>query len=133
MKKYPIEKTEAEWRAILSPEAFRVLREKGTERAGIGELTNTETEGTYSCGGCDTPLFDSTQKYHSGCGWPSFWTELDNANIEQIADHSHGMKRTELVCSTCGGHLGHIFNDGPPPSYQRYCINSISLKFMPKS
>jgi len=133
MKKYPIEKTEEEWKSLLSPEAYRVLREKGTERAGIGALTNTETVGTYSCGGCETPLFDSTQKYHSGCGWPSFWTELDSANIEQIADHSFGMKRVELVCSSCGGHLGHIFNDGPPPTNQRYCINSVSLKFEPKS
>ena len=126
---YKVNKTEEEWQNELSPEAYRVLRQKGTERPFTGEYTDNEEKGTYSCAGCGFELFNSEQKYHSGCGWPSFWTELETANIEQKRDTSHGMIRVELLCSNCGGHLGHIFNDGPPPTGTRYCINSVSLKF----
>ncbi len=126
---FKVNKTEEEWKEILSPEAYRVLRQAGTERPFVGEYTDTVEQGVYSCGGCDIELFTSENKYHSGCGWPSFWGELESANIFKKKDTTHGMVRTELLCSNCGGHLGHIFNDGPPPTGVRYCINSISLKF----
>jgi len=129
---YKINKTNEEWRAQLTPEEYRILREAGTERPGTGKYNMHEEEGTYSCAGCGFELFESEHKFHSGCGWPSFWGELNSANIEHKKDTSHSMIRTELLCSNCGGHLGHIFNDGPPPSGQRYCINSVSLKFKSK-
>jgi peptide-methionine (R)-S-oxide reductase len=129
MKTYPFQLTPAEWRSRLSDLAYYVLREKGTERPFVGELTDTETLGTYHCGGCDMPLFAAAHKFHSGCGWPSFWGELESAKIEQIQDISHGMRRVELVCCNCGSHLGHVFNDGPKPSGLRYCINSVSMRF----
>ncbi len=129
---FKVTKTEEEWKEILTPEEFRVLRQAGTERAFTGEYTDTKKEGTYECAGCGFELFSSENKYHSGCGWPSFWGELESASIVQKEDNSHGMRRVELLCSNCGGHLGHIFNDGPPPSGKRYCINSVSMKFKPK-
>jgi peptide-methionine (R)-S-oxide reductase len=129
---YKVEKTDAEWRAELTDFQYHVLREKGTERAWTGKYNEHEEEGIYSCAACSIDLFASEHKYHSGCGWPAFWGELESATIEQKTDRSHGMTRVELLCSNCGGHLGHIFNDGPPPSGKRYCINSASIEFRPK-
>ena len=130
---YKVTKTEAEWKAELSDLAYYVLRQKGTERPFAGEYTDTETEGTYACGACHFELFTSEHKFHSGCGWPSFWGELESATIEHKKDSTHGMARTELLCSNCGSHLGHIFNDGPrDKGGMRYCINSVSMVFTAK-
>jgi peptide-methionine (R)-S-oxide reductase len=123
-----IEKTEAEWRAELSPEQYRVLRQKGTEAPFSGEYDHTFEPGTYHCAGCGAPLFDSDAKYDSGCGWPAFYTAANDAAIDEESDFSHGMIRTEVLCASCGGHLGHVFPDGPHPTGIRYCINSAALK-----
>ncbi len=133
MPTYPIEKSEAEWRAQLGEAAFHVLRQGGTERPFTGEYYPSTDFGTYHCRACGHALFSSQQKYHSGCGWPSFWSELETAQIQRVMDYGHGMVRVELRCSHCGGHLGHIFNDGPPPTGVRYCINSLSLTFNPST
>ncbi|MFQ6604914.1 MAG: peptide-methionine (R)-S-oxide reductase MsrB [Fidelibacterota bacterium] len=120
--------TEAQWKEKLTPEQYRVLRQKGTERAFTGIYDEFFEPGTYVCAACGAELFDSDTKYNSGCGWPAFYNFLDGA-IEEHPDNSFGMVRTEVTCARCGGHLGHVFNDGPPPTGLRYCINSTSLLF----
>jgi peptide-methionine (R)-S-oxide reductase len=123
-----IEKTDAEWRAELTPEQYRILRQKGTEPAFTGSYWNTKTPGIYHCAGCGEELFSSESKFDSGTGWPSFDRPLDESKVETHEDRSFGMIRTEVTCGRCGGHLGHVFPDGPPPTGLRYCINSAALK-----
>jgi len=127
---FPVQKSEAEWRKVLSPEAFRVLRQHGTERPGTSPLNAEKRAGIYRCAGCGTPLFESSTKYESGTGWPSFWAPIAGA-VATRTDRSFFMVRTEVHCATCGGHLGHVFPDGPAPTGQRYCINGVSLEFEP--
>jgi peptide-methionine (R)-S-oxide reductase len=131
-EKFAVEKSATEWRELLSPEQFRVLREHGTERAGTSPLNYEKRTGIYHCAACDQPLFESSTKYESGSGWPSFFRPLPNA-VATTTDKSHGMTRVEVHCQNCGGHLGHVFNDGPQPTGQRYCMNGLSLKFEPKN
>lgn len=127
---FPVAKTEAEWRAILSPEAFRVLREHGTERPGTSRLNAEKRPGVFACAGCGAALFEATTKYESGSGWPSFWAPIEGA-VATRTDRSFFMTRTEVHCAQCGGHLGHVFPDGPRPTGQRYCMNGVSLDFKP--
>ncbi|MCO6417311.1 peptide-methionine (R)-S-oxide reductase MsrB [Siccirubricoccus sp. KC 17139] len=127
---YPVSKPESEWRRELSPEAYRVLREHGTERAGTSPLNAEKRPGTFLCAGCGTPLFDAATKYESGTGWPSFFAPIEG-NVGTSTDRSFFMTRTEVHCARCGGHLGHVFPDGPQPTGLRYCMNGVSLRFEP--
>ena len=126
-----VEKTEEEWRQELSPEQYEVLRQKGTERPWSGKLVSEHRDGTFRCGACGAVLFNSDTKFESGSGWPSFYEPAVADAVELHEDTTHGMRRTEVTCRRCGGHLGHVFDDGPAPTGQRYCINSLSLEFNP--
>jgi peptide-methionine (R)-S-oxide reductase len=132
MKDEKIAKPEADWKRELTPEQYHILREKGTERAFTGEYAHTKTPGVYRCAACGQELFDSDTKYDSGSGWPSFYQPKDPEKVELHDDSTLGMKRTEVVCSKCESHLGHVFPDGPNPTGMRFCINSASLKHEPK-
>jgi peptide-methionine (R)-S-oxide reductase len=125
---FPVTRTDAEWRARLTDEQYYIMRQHGTERPGSCALLHEKRQGTFSCAGCDSPLFASTLKFESGTGWPSFNDPIPGS-VETTTDRSHGMVRTEVHCATCGSHLGHVFPDGPPPTGLRYCINGVALNF----
>jgi peptide-methionine (R)-S-oxide reductase len=127
-----VEKSDAEWRAELTPAQYHILREKGTEYAFSGEYAHTKEPGEYHCAGCGKVLFRADEKFESGTGWPSFWAPAEDSAVETETDRGYGMVRTEVKCSDCGGHLGHVFEDGPRPTGLRYCINSAALRLEPK-
>jgi len=129
-KTYPVTRTDAEWRAILSPEQYAVMRGHGTEAPGSCALLYEKRLGTFACAGCGSPLFEGKVKFESGTGWPSFNEPIHGA-VETSTDRSHGMVRTEVHCAACGSHLGHVFNDGPPPTHRRFCINGVAMTFRP--
>lgn len=131
-ERYPVERSAEEWRRALNSEQFHVLREHGTERAGTSPLNGEHRPGVFRCGGCGQPLFDASAKFESGSGWPSFFTAMDGA-VAASEDRSHFMRRTEIHCTRCGGHLGHVFPDGPAPTGLRYCTNGVALSFEPSS
>ena len=125
-------KSEEQWRQDLTPEQYKILRRKGTERPFTGEYEKYKGDGVFICAGCGQALFDATTKYNSGSGWPSFYHPIEDKAVDEHSDQTLGMTRVEVTCSNCGGHLGHVFPDGPRPTGQRYCINSLSLKLDPK-
>ena len=125
------DREEVDWRETLTDEQYAVLREQGTERPYSGEHVDRDEDGTYSCVGCGAELFSGETKFDAHCGWPSFWDAADEDAVERRPDHSKGMERTEVVCANCGGHLGHVFQDGPEPTGERFCINSVALDFEP--
>ena len=129
---YPVSHTDAEWRKLLQPDQYTVLRQSGTERPFSSELLHEERRGNFACAGCSTDLFSSTTKFDSGTGWPSFWAPLGNA-VSTVSDTSFGMTRDAVHCSQCGGHLGHVFDDGPKPTGLRYCMNGVAMTFKPAS
>jgi len=129
--KSPIQRSDEEWKKALPPETFSVMRKHGTERAGTSPLNKEHRAGMYACAACGLPLFESSTKFDSGTGWPSFNDPLEGA-VENTDDRSHGMARTEVHCSRCGSHLGHVFPDGPPPTHLRYCINGVAMNFLPE-
>jgi peptide-methionine (R)-S-oxide reductase len=128
-RKHEIQRTEAEWKKLLTAEQYHVLREEGTEAAYSGKLWNNHAKGTYACAGCGLELFSSDTKFDSGTGWPSFWKPIDKKRVDEIKDYALGMERIEVECHRCGGHLGHVFDDGPEPTGLRYCMNSAALTF----
>lgn len=129
--RYPVMKTEADWKRLLTPAQFQVLRQAGTEPAGTSPLNKEHRQGRFVCAGCNTPLYSSKAKFESGTGWPSFYQPIDPRVIKTKTDTSYFMTRTEVLCATCGGHLGHVFPDGPKPTGLRYCMNGLALKFVP--
>jgi peptide-methionine (R)-S-oxide reductase len=132
MSDYKVKKTDAEWRAELDPMQYQVARQAATERPFSGQYWDHWTDGKYNCVGCGTPLFDSTTKFDAGCGWPSYNAPINSEVVERIRDTTHGMVRVEVRCNNCGSHLGHVFEDGPEPTGERFCINSAAIHFAPK-